>query len=125
MRGIIDLQRWLGKSALEKKLNEILVDIEAELNTVSRSNNGMNMHGILAHIAQKRRMSIGPEDGYHWEGLYLAIAVTMLKRMVSNLLMEDYQTVELMTAEFVVNRGGRVDSMIDDLPKVYRFASHM
>ena len=34
---------------------------------------------------------------------------------------EDYMTIEVMTAQLVVNRGGSVVNMVNDLPGIYNY----
>ena len=85
----------------------------------------MNMYEILAHIAWKRRMSRDLDGGYSWEGLFLSIVITMVGRMFSNHphfgTQEDYVTIEIMTAQLVVNRGGSIDNMVNDLSGIYDY----
>jgi hypothetical protein len=85
----------------------------------------MNMQEILSHIAWKRRMSRDLDGEYSWEGLFLAMVMTMVGRMFSNHphfgTQEDYVTIEVMTAQVVVNRGGSAVNMVNDLSGIYNY----
>ena len=115
---------WFWKSALEKKTSEIILDIDTETQNMVQGHPDMNMREILAHIAQRRRMS-GVDGEYSWEGLFLTMVITMVGRMFSNHphfgTQEDYVTIEIMTAQLVVNRGGSIDNMVNDLSGIYDY----
>ena len=117
--------RWFWKSPLEKKIKEILLDIETEVMSMVQGHPEMNMREILTHIAGRRRMSRDLDNGYSWEGLFLALVITMVGRMFSNhsqfVTQDDYVTIETMTAQLVVNRGGKIDNMIHDLSGIYNY----
>ena len=116
---------WFWKSPLEKKIKEILLDIETEVMSMVQGYPEMNMREILTHIAGRRRMSRDLDNGYSWEGLFLALVITMVGRMFSNhsqfVTQDDYVTIETMTAQLVVNRGGKIDNMIHDLSGIYNY----
>ena len=120
-----DLITWFWKSALEKKINEILLDIDRETQSIVQGHPEMKMQEILAHVALRRRMSRDLDGGYSWEGLFLAIVLAMVGRMFSNHphfgTQENYVTIEVMTAQLVVNRGGSIDNIIRDLPGIYNY----
>jgi hypothetical protein len=116
---------WLWKSPLEKTIDEILLDINTDVQNIVQGHPEMNMREILTYIAKRRRMPGDLDRGYSWEGLFLATVITMVGRMFSNHprfgTQKDYVTVEIMTAQLVVNRGGNIDNMIRDLPGIYNY----
>lgn len=117
--------RWYWKSPLEKKTKEILLDIDTEAMNMVQGHPEMNMQEILTHIARRRVMSRELDREYSWEGLFLAMVITMVGRIFSNHphfgTQEDYLTIETMTAQLVVNRGGHIDNMIHDLSGIYNY----